>query len=201
MRMTTTLLDTILPDYDVREQHQIWIPSSPSKAEATWRALSPQQIRLLYPLFRVRTLPAWIMGRPSPLPEADEPFLDQMLDHGFVTLAHEPEREIVVGAVNRFWDPIEIDRDLYRDRGRFTAFDEPRYNKAATNFRFTPKYDGTLVTTETRVRSTDGPARRRFYTYWTLIRPGSALIRRSWLWALRREASRQVEHYELASGD
>ncbi len=44
------------------------------------------------------------------------------------------------------------------------------------------------LTTETRVFATDSRARRRFAVYWRVIYPGSALIRRSWLDAIKRRA-------------
>ncbi|HXT21641.1 MAG TPA: hypothetical protein VN923_12895, partial [Thermoanaerobaculia bacterium] len=46
----------------------------------------------------------------------------------------------------------------------------------------------TRVTTETRVFATDDHARRRFAAYWRTIYPGSALIRRMWLRAIRARA-------------
>ncbi len=45
-----------------------------------------------------------------------------------------------------------------------------------------------LVTAETRVYATDASARRRFARYWRVIYPGSALIRRRWLRAMKRRA-------------
>ena len=45
-----------------------------------------------------------------------------------------------------------------------------------------------VVTTETRVCATDPRTRRKFAMYWWTIYPGSALIRRMWLRAIRRRA-------------
>jgi len=47
---------------------------------------------------------------------------------------------------------------------------------------------GSLLSTETRVFATDAVARRRFAVYWRVIYPGSALIRRMWLRAIRLRA-------------
>jgi hypothetical protein len=47
---------------------------------------------------------------------------------------------------------------------------------------------GAWVRTETRVAATDAGSRRRFARYWRLIYPGSALIRRMWLRAIRKRA-------------
>jgi hypothetical protein len=50
-----------------------------------------------------------------------------------------------------------------------------------------PIVDG-LVITETRVYAGTPAARRRFAIYWRFIRPGSGIIRRSWLEAIKRRA-------------
>ena len=47
-----------------------------------------------------------------------------------------------------------------------------------------------LVTTETRIVATDPAARRKFGRYWRVIYPGSALIRKMWLRAVRQRAER-----------
>ncbi len=44
------------------------------------------------------------------------------------------------------------------------------------------------VTTETRVYATDASTSRRFAGYWRVIYPGSALIRRMWLRAIKHRA-------------
>ena len=49
---------------------------------------------------------------------------------------------------------------------------------------------GTRLTTETRVFAPDRSVRRRFALYWTAIRPGSGMIRRMWLRAVKRRAVR-----------
>jgi hypothetical protein len=68
----------------------------------------------------------------------------------------------------------------------FRAFDAPGYAKAATNFELSPAGAGTRVRTETRVVGTDAASSRRFRAYWLLIRPGSGIIRHSWLAAIER---------------
>jgi hypothetical protein len=53
---------------------------------------------------------------------------------------------------------------------------------------FTDADGWSRLSTETRVLGTDDSARRRFAVYWRLIYPGSALIRRMWLQAVKRRA-------------
>lgn len=48
--------------------------------------------------------------------------------------------------------------------------------------------DRCVVTTETRVFATDPSSRRKFGEYWSVIYPGSALIRRMWLKAIKKRA-------------
>ena len=55
------------------------------------------------------------------------------------------------------------------------------------NFRIEPNgQGGSLLTTETRVFAADPASRRRFARYWSVIYPGSALIRREWLRAVAK---------------
>ena len=57
------------------------------------------------------------------------------------------------------------------------------------NFRIEPDgKGGSRLSTETRVFATDAASRRRFAAYWRVIYPGSALIRRMWLRAVRLRA-------------
>jgi len=70
------------------------------------------------------------------------------------------------------------------------ALDDPGYAKATMNFLITESESGCVVTTETRVHATDARSRRRFGMYWLAIYPGSALIRRMWLRAIKRRAER-----------
>ncbi len=72
------------------------------------------------------------------------------------------------------------------DREAFTAFEEPGYAKAAMSMLVRAEGRGCRLITETRIRTTDAGAARSFRRYWRLVRPGSGLIRRSWLAAVRR---------------
>jgi hypothetical protein len=57
------------------------------------------------------------------------------------------------------------------------------------NFLVTPDgRGGSNVSTETRVFAATEPMRRRFAVYWRIIHPGSDIIRRSWLRAIKERA-------------
>jgi len=71
----------------------------------------------------------------------------------------------------------------------FVDFATAGYAKAAMNFSLEPLNGrSTRLWTETRIVATDPTSRGRFARYWRLIHPGSALIRRMWLSAVRRRA-------------
>lgn len=72
----------------------------------------------------------------------------------------------------------------------FRRFDRAGYAKAAINFRVrSASRPGLLrLETETRVVACDAHARIRFAVYWLVIRAASALLRRSWLRAVRTRA-------------
>ena len=107
------------------------------------------------------------------------------------TLLGDSDEELAYGGVGRFWQPSGGLRRV--GASDFAAFHEPGYAKAGFNFLAEPTADGGCVlTTETRVLGTDAGARRRFTLYWTVVRPGSALIRRDWLRAIRRRAERSA---------
>ena len=50
--------------------------------------------------------------------------------------------------------------------------------------------NSSVVSTETRVFANSPSSRRQFAAYWRLIYPGSAIIRRMWLRAIERRATR-----------
>jgi hypothetical protein len=142
-------------------------------------------------LFRVRSLPA-ILSRGGGLPTgSSEPLLAQMMDSGFVFLGEEPDREVILGVIGQMFK-LRGDAPAIRNAREFVAFEEPGYAKAAMNFYVEPVVDdGTELFTETRVLTTDPASHRRFGWYWRVIYPGSALVRRSWLYAAKRQAERR----------
>ncbi len=103
-------------------------------------------------------------------------------------LGEDPGSEIVLGIVGRFWTPrgglVEVGAE------DFPSFDRPGYAKAAWNFHLEPRDAVTLLSTETRVAATDDAARRRFRTYWALVRPFSGLTRSRALAVMKTEAER-----------
>jgi hypothetical protein len=135
----------------------------------------------------------WIrrLGRAGPesilnAPEG-KPIIDVATRTSFLLLAEEPDREIVIGT-------LVLAPAGFRPRENPTPEDykrleAPGFAKAVMSFRVEPRSDGcSFVSTETRVFATDPASCRRFAVYWRVIYPGSALIRRMWLRAIRLRA-------------
>jgi hypothetical protein len=182
-------LDDFLPEYDVNEVHSARVAASPAETLAAARALTPREVPLTGALMAVRRLPAALLGRSgeSRRRAPEVPILDQMTHGGFTLLAEHAD-EVVLGVVGRFWT---LNGGIRRtDRDEFVTFDEPGFARAVVNFHVRPAAGGTELTTETRIQATSGDARRKFRRYWRIVMPGSALIRRAWLRAIRKRAER-----------
>jgi hypothetical protein len=193
-------LDEFLPEYDANEVHSVRIAASPEHVLAAARALTARDVPLVIGLMAVRRLPARLarLARRPPgradrspagagRPPSDAPLIEGFTRAGFLVLA-ERRDELVFGVVGRFWT---LDGGIERiNVGDFVTFAEPGFAKAVFNFHARAVAGGTLLTTETRIKGTDARARRSFRRYWRVVMPGSALIRRAWLRAIRKRAER-----------
>ncbi len=181
-----THLDEFAPAWQFREIHTIRIAAAPARVFEAIKAVTADEIRL----FRTLT---WIRRGGRQLPPSilnaggHEPLIDVALRGGFVRLADDAPRELVIGAVVMV--PPGTGGRL--TPGTFQRTLPPGFALATMNFLVTPDgSNGSLVSTETRVFANSPAARRRFQAYWRVIYPGSALIRRMWLRAIRQRATR-----------
>ena len=181
-----TELDRFVPVYQFSEFHSIQVAASRERAYRAIKAVTADDIVLFRTLVWIRRF-----GRPGPesimnAPER-QPLLDVATRTSFMLLSEEPGREIVVGTLvvaPRGWRPRH-----HPTPEDFKNLHAPGFALAAMSFRLEDTGpDACRVTTETRVYATDAGARRRFAPYWRVIYPGSALIRRMWLRAIRVRA-------------
>lgn len=170
------LLDDAMPHWDKREVHRIAADAPPESLFRAFDELTWGEVGVFKALMTVRGL---ARGRAG-----DARIYDWFLSSGFVELGRTDDELLVVAAQSsRFRGaPAAVpDRvDTYRTLGA------PRTIKIAFNFRVADGY----LTTETRVRGTDGQARRVFAAYWLGIRVFSGLIRCVWLRAIRSRAQK-----------
>ena len=180
----STRLDEVLPRYQFHEHHSRYVDA---RASEVWRALHEvraSDIRLFRTLTTIRRF-----GRPGPEgilnAPAQRPILDVALGTSFVHLGGETERELVIGTTVIAPDGAAVPRTP----GEFRTLAAPGFAVGVMNFRIVPDArGGVLLTTDTRVFATDPPTQRAFARYWSLIYPGSALIRREWLGAVGKRA-------------
>jgi len=179
-----TRLDAFAPAWQFHEVHTRRIAAPPARVFDAIKQVRADEILLFRTLTWIRRggrqLPPGIMNAGS-----QEPLLDMATKGGFITLADDRPREVVVGTV--------VHAPAGARRGTLTpalfAAPPPGFALAAMNFVVIPDgANGSIVTTETRVFASSPAARRRFAAYWRVIYPGSALIRRMWLRAIERRA-------------
>ncbi|MFL5312286.1 MAG: hypothetical protein ACJ79H_17780 [Myxococcales bacterium] len=180
-------LDEFAAVYQFNEVHRIRIRAPRSRIYRSIKEVTAGEIALFRALTWIRRLGR--AGGESILnPPRDEPILGVATRTGFLLLADDPERELVVGTL--VIAPTGVARPATPEK--FKELAVPGVAKAVMNFRIEDAGDSTsLVSTETRVHATDASARRRFAQYWALIRPASGLLRRTWLRAIKRRAERQ----------
>lgn len=183
------LLDRYLDHWDVRSRHETVVDAPPRDTYQAVRDLDMGRSLPVMALFAIRAVPHLLTGKARPSRSVT---LDTFLEGGFMILAEEPGRELVVGAVGRFW---RLDSGIERiDPEEFVAFDRPGFAKAALSFTLDEQGPTrTALATETRVLCTDPAARRRFLLYWRLIGPFSGAIRRLILAEAKRVAEAPIQ--------
>lgn len=180
-------LDRIIPAFQFSEVHTIEIHAP---AERTYRAMldvTPDEVAFYRALTWVRrggqAGPESIMN-----PAAGKPLLESAVRTGFRKLAEVPNREFVFGGFV-VAPPGAGARAWTAESYAALNEEEPGFAKVGMNFRVEPRGpDASVLFTETRVYATDAATCRIFKVYWRTIYPGSALIRVSWLRAIKRRA-------------
>jgi hypothetical protein len=177
-------IDRFLPRWHFNEVHETTVHAPASRVMQAVHSVTPREIRFLRGLMAIRSL-GFFHRDPD---EEGRPMLEVARRGGFLVLEEDGERELVLGVAGRFWR-LTGTRVRLAGPAEFLAFDRAGCARAAVNFRLVDDGPGrTRVITETRILAVDDEARRKFGAYWRLIYPGSALIRRSWLAAIKARA-------------
>jgi putative NADPH-quinone reductase len=168
-----SLLDDIMPNYDVALDHDVEVRAPAAIAFARMCELSLERSLIVATLFRARAL--LMRARYT---EAGPPaeLLTQLQRLGWSIVAEEPGREIVFAAATQPWRADPIFRGMSRDE--FVRFDEPGYAKIAFSLCVDPLGPASSVArTQTRVKTTDARSRARFRRYWAFLSPGIEIVR------------------------
>jgi hypothetical protein len=183
-----SLIDEVMPAFQFSETHRIEIATAPPVVYRSLKEVTPDEIAGYRTLTWIRCL-GRCQGDNILNPAAGTPILETATRSGFRLIAETPDVELVLvtfvaapaGAARRAWT-----------RDAFVAFAEPGFAKAAMNFRVESAGAGrTVLQTDTRVFATDPGTLRAFAAYWRTIAPGSDLIRRAWLRAVKRRAEQR----------
>ena len=187
-RVTTpaTRLDDWMPVWQFDERHLIHVDAPPEKVYGAIRTVRSREILFFRLLTAIRRC-----GQPGPesildAPE-EKPLLDVATQTTFLLLADERPRELVIGTIvaapSNVSGSARLSPELFRHRL------PPGVALAAMNFFVRPDENGgSIVSSETRVCASDSSGARRFAIYWRIIHPGSDLIRRMWLRAIKLRA-------------
>jgi hypothetical protein len=194
VREPQSQLDQLFPAYQFHEFHSTLIFAPRDVVYQSIQRVTPEEIFLFRTLVWLRRL-----GRSGPPgilnPPPHQPLLKIATSTSFVPLAETANEELVLGtlvAVPPNWRPnAKATPDNYKT---LLNSGQPGFAFAAMNFRLQDcplpitRTPCTLLTTETRIHSTDASTNRRFCRYWRVIYPGSYIIRFMWLRAIRKRA-------------
>ncbi len=182
------LIDRFIPDPDFVEIRDLEVEAVPGEVLA---AIKQADLRdpVISTLFAVRDLPNRLARKLGGGRQPENISFTNIPDvgPGWVKLGEEPGRELVLGAVGRFWKRDYGAREV--DAREFATFGEPGYLKLAVSSRVEPRgYDQSVLHYEARIEATDAEARRQFVRYWKVIGPGNDVIVRRALHRIKAEA-------------
>ncbi|HSL23888.1 MAG TPA: hypothetical protein VK886_20305 [Vicinamibacterales bacterium] len=204
------LLDELMPRYDVAERHRTVVCAAPAVVYAAIREADLAGGPVTRALLVLRALPAACIA----VSRSPRAALAEWREHrprrgarladferaGFRVVAERAPEELVIGLLGRFWTPrggvcARVSAETFR------AGPPPGQALAGWNFTIHALTEGRVeLRTETRVWCAPD-ARRRFRLYWLVVRPGSGIIRRAMLRAIRRAAVRDgtlpTQHTEI----
>lgn len=198
------LIDDIVPNRHASRVETIVVGADPGPTYAALRELDLLSVHspLMDAAAWARRLPeriATATGRRERTPPPSAMRLSEMFDRApgerppddalamWMPLGESPGRELVFGAVGRFWQPdIEW---KHIEPHMFRSFGEPGWGKIAASLCVVPfGVERSIATYEARTVMTDEASRARFMRYWALVGPFVGVILRSVLRAAKQAA-------------
>jgi hypothetical protein len=174
MTIPTSLLDEVLPEYDISATYSIHVRAEPQCIYAVLQKGLPQGM-LTRILMAIRRFPGRIQNTTPPSSDA------------FYRLKEATNRELVLGIIGQFWKP-GVRLIPIHSLEDFLAFHRDGFCKAALNLTIEEKAPRqSILKTETRVMAY-GKAKAPMKRYWRVIGPFSGLIRKEVLRKIKRQA-------------
>jgi hypothetical protein len=190
------ILDELMPRYDVVERHETVVHATASTVFAAIRTADLASGFIPRLLLTLRALPAVLLSPRAGLEnikrrwrraDGRRVLLSGFEQQGFRVVAEQAPSELVIGLLGRFWTPRG---SICAEVSVETFASGPPAGFALAGWNFTVvAHDARTSELRTETRVLCAPdARRTFLLYWLVIRPGSGLIRRAMLSAIKREA-------------
>jgi hypothetical protein len=170
-------LDDLMPNPRHRMRHQRTVHAPPAVVWDELHQVTMSALPMSLALEAIRLLPARIAGRSVPA-LAQSSFLDVA---PIPVLLSDRPRTVISAGLSQAWRLLGGATPPELDAAELRSWTKPGWIKVGMDFRLETVPDGTLLRTETRIIPTDPKTGRAFATYWFLIRPGSAAIRRELL--------------------
>ncbi len=182
-----SVLDDAMPEYQFYEKHSARIHARPDQVLQAVRESTFGDMKCMATLLRIRASALHIRDTGASL--QNRRVLDTFAASGYITGGNEHEVVMFGGANARAKRGLGV-----RTLQEFTDYRVPGAVKMAYNFTVEDAGGGwTTLSTETRVLTTDDLTRRGMGRYWRLIVPGSGLLRRQWLDAIKKRAESMGE--------
>jgi len=195
------LLDELMPRYHVAERHRTLVRAAPAVVYAALREADLAGGPVTRLLVTLRVVPAAVIALVRSPRAAFVEWRERRAQRGvrladleragFRIVAERAPEEILIGLLGRFWTPRGA---ICADVSVETFRVGPPAGQALAGWSFSvhARPGGlTELRTETRVWCASD-AWPSFRLYWFVVRPGSGLIRRAMLRAIRRRA----EHHD-----
>ncbi|MBA2687999.1 MAG: hypothetical protein H0U64_07855 [Gemmatimonadaceae bacterium] len=187
---TDVLIDELLPEFEFSERHQTRIRGLVPEVYDAITRVDFSRIRGIRILLIIRALPNMFFS-PSRKRSPVRLTLRDAEKFGFFIAAECPPVELVIVLQGKFWSVRPGTECVSRE-----ALDNPLppgCARGAWNFTVRPvSATHVLLRTETRVHCSDSASHWKFRFYWMLVRPGSGLIRRMMLRAIRDEVEQAI---------
>ncbi|HCA57693.1 MAG TPA: hypothetical protein DEP46_06860 [Blastocatellia bacterium] len=172
-----------IPEFDTRERFERRVKAPPEVVMRTAYDFDMQSIWLIRAIVNARKVVlggTWEKRRPRGI-------VDETRGLGWGTLAEEPGRLLICGAVCQPWFGDVVFTPIPPED--FAAYNEPDQVKIAWTLEAEEAEPGlTLFIHEVRAVATDDDARRKFLKYWRWARFGIIAIRLLLLPAIKKRA-------------
>lgn len=180
-------IQTCLPHPHHTEMMRIFVAATPEVAWQQARHFDMSSVSWVRFLFNLRTIPSLLHHERAHFNDEKIGGIDQIAANGkgFMILHETPGREVVVGAVGKFWH-IDIPFKTVSP-AVFASFRDPGWGKVAWSISVEPYLSGSTIAFELRTGATDEDSWKKLNLYYHIIGSFSRLIRHALMDRLQKE--------------